>query len=233
MCVFVGTAKPSPACIHTVSDGDRYDSPTPLFAPRCTEAKHRMEQSCVWWQWHPSHAMNNQWTPSGAYNRGAQHQSFTPRWLCLPPSESLTCTTFPHILICPSSNSFSELIVSSSVSMPYPPLHLRGPCGSIVMVFFIHILLYYSQAPNKMTCCPSKATRFNDLYLENSVKALRLDTPKDITLKRVFTKSTKSFMFNPQCFTLHLYCGLRLHALLLVSPVWGDYAHLDPNCIYY
>lgn len=55
-----------------------YTAVPPFSAPRCTEAESRMEQNCVWWQWHPSHAMNNQWTPSGAYNRGAQLQSF---WL--------------------------------------------------------------------------------------------------------------------------------------------------------
>lgn len=81
--------------------------PAPISALRCTEAESRMEQSRVRWQWHPSHAMNNQWTPSGAYNRGAQLQSFSPGCLSqftpLTVSQFFTCSLaflsplFPHI----------------------------------------------------------------------------------------------------------------------------------------
>lgn len=65
--------------------------PSPIPAPGCTEAESSVEPSRVWWQWHPSHAMNNQWTPSGAYNGGA-------------PLQSLYSLFVPHSLLhhCPS-----------------------------------------------------------------------------------------------------------------------------------
>lgn len=120
--------------------------PPPISAPRCTEAQSRMEQSCVRWQWHPSHAMNNQWTPSGAYNRGAQLQSLTPVCLSLPNSQSLTfgqflppvpslfLSHFSHtyyhytasVLLCLIISCFSP---STSLCPVYP--HHHSACSSL------------------------------------------------------------------------------------------------------
>ncbi len=131
--------------------------PTLVSAPRCTEAESRMEQSRVRWQWHPSHAMNNQWTPSGAYNRGAQLQSFTPGWLSLPLSlsvphtvshfftASLTCSLtppfplFPHILplhsYCLASSHRLAVFFSIYISIPPPtPPHRHSPLSSVASV---------------------------------------------------------------------------------------------------
>lgn len=100
--------------------------PAPISALRCTEAESRMEQSRVRWQWHPSHAMNNQWTPSGAYNRGAQLQSFSPGCLSqftpLTVSQFFTCSLafltplFPHIF----TQSLSHCLFNLH---PRPVLH--------------------------------------------------------------------------------------------------------------
>lgn len=169
------------------------DLPTPISAPRCTEAESRMEQSRVRWQWHPSHAMNNQWTPSGAYNRGAQLQSFTPGWLSLALSLSSSYTLsltfspslspvpspfapfplFPHILPPRSHHlvlSHHLLVFFSiyiSIALFWPPLLLPmllcGLCDRIVMVSPILIQQYNSQAANKVTCCPLKDMCFYDL----------------------------------------------------------------------
>lgn len=146
---------------------------TPSSAPRCTEAESRMEQSYVQWQWHPSHAMNNQWTPSGAYNRGAQHQSLSSGWhlsLFLSPSHtvsrfsttSLTCSLFlfpTHI----TATRLLCLIVSSSgrelCALMFPPVFPSPPlplfmllsdlCDRLVMVSLILIQQYNSPAANK------------------------------------------------------------------------------------
>lgn len=169
-------------------------TPTPyISAPRCTEAESRMEQSRVRWQWHPSHAMNNQWTPSGAYNRGALLQSFTPRCLSLSFSLSLFLALsvtlssslspvlspslslhFSHTYYHYTATAGRSLIISSSsfsvyislpCSAPPPPLpmQLGYLCDRLVMVSLILIQQYNSQAANKMTCCPLKDTGFYDL----------------------------------------------------------------------
>lgn len=108
--------------------------PTPNSAPRCTEAESRMEQSCARWQWHPSHAMNNQWTPSGAYNRGAQLQSLTPGCLslllslALPNAQSLTFSRFLSPVFSSVLSQFSPHIIP-----------LRSYC-----LAFSHHLLFFS-----------------------------------------------------------------------------------------
>lgn len=127
--------------------------PTPIPAPRCTEAESRMEQSRVRWQWHPSHAMNNQWTPSGAYNRGAQLQSFTPGCvsLSLCPTHCLSLFhRLSHLLSHPPFPTFptdvnhyaatvSLSLIISSLSpstwlCPVLPSHHPSPCSSVAPV---------------------------------------------------------------------------------------------------
>lgn len=158
-------------------------SPPPSLPPGALR-QSRMEQSRVRWQWHPSHAMNNQWTPSGAYNRGAQLQSFTPGWLSLsiPHTVShfftiyLTCSLtlpfplFPHILPLHSySLVFSHRLaiffyIPMTCSAP-PPLPMLLSClyDRLVKVSLILIQQYNSQAANEVTCCPLKDIHFYDL----------------------------------------------------------------------
>ena len=126
VCVCVRAAMHSPnlrTSTYCLTQPYRAALPSPISAPRCTEAESRMEQSRVRWQWHPSHAMNNQWTPSGAYNRGAQLQSFTPGCLSLSLSLALS-----HTL----SLTFSPSSLTCSLALPF-------------LLFFPHILPRHSR----------------------------------------------------------------------------------------
>ena len=140
VCVCVRAAMHSPnlrTSTYCLTQPYRAALPSPISAPRCTEAESRMEQSRVRWQWHPSHAMNNQWTPSGAYNRGAQLQSFTPG--CLSLSLSLS-RSVPHTV-----SHFLALLSHLFSRPPFPtffPTHItttQPPSR-----FFSHHLVFFS-----------------------------------------------------------------------------------------
>ncbi len=167
--------------IHILLNVALYSAPHPHLCPQVHWGREQNGAKPVRWQWHPSHAMNNQWTPSGAYNRGAQLQSFTPGCLSrslslsLPPSLcpthrlslyfrlcSLALPLFPHILphsYCLAFShhlAFFSIYISLPCSAPPAPLAmlLSGLFDRLVMVSLILIQLYNSQAANKVTCCP-------------------------------------------------------------------------------
>lgn len=109
----------------TYSLSKSYIAPPPSLPPRCTEAQSRMEQGCVRWQWHPSHAMNNQWTPSGAYNRGAQLQSCSLLCLSLSLTHSLSLLgNFSHLFPRFSHTYYHYAVLSRFVSSSLVFLHL-------------------------------------------------------------------------------------------------------------
>lgn len=161
-------------------------SPPTISAPRWTQGECRMKQGCVRWQWHPSHAMNNQWTPSGAYDRGAELQSFTPG----PFTSSLSLffsprPYLPHTLPLTFSlfniptHITSTLLLSHFISHPlfhfFPstshcpfltPLTVAGLLSLShigVEVFLILIQRSDSQLANKVTRCPLEDICFYDL----------------------------------------------------------------------
>lgn len=124
--------------------------PTPISAPRCTEAESRMEQSRVRWQWHPSHAMNNQWTPSGAYNRGAQLQSLTPECLSLCPPLCFTFSPSHSPVPSPSLSHFSHMLVP-----------LRSRCLTFshhLSIFSLNLHLYALLCPTTTPYAPPVAS---------------------------------------------------------------------------
>ena len=128
--------------------------PTPIPAPRCTEAESRMEQSRVRWQWHSSHAMNNQWTPSGAYNRGAQLQSFTAGWLApsLPPrpTHCLTFSPSPSPIVQPFLSQFSHTNYHHTAPVSY--------FAHCLSVFFSIYIVVPCSDPHHRSQCSSVAS---------------------------------------------------------------------------
>lgn len=160
-------------------------SPPTISAPRWTQGECRMKQGCVRWQWHPSHTMNNQWTPSGAYDRGAELQSFTPgpftSSLSLFLSTSLLAPhTASHFFTIQYSHTYYQYTTTVSFHLTSPlsffpstshcpfltPLTVAGLLSLShigVEVFLILIQRSDSQLANKVTRCPLEDICFYDL----------------------------------------------------------------------